>query len=256
MNAPGRPAPPSAVRHRPAGVRLGVTCRPARRRPRRHLRGVLPEPAARGRAAQQSTVPHVARNRSRRARAGGAILFTMLVFLAVLALLGLGTLQDAALAERLARQQADRALALRAAEAALRDAERDLEGRRADGTPCPAGASGCRPVGERPIAGRHGAGLAPFTPECGMPGSRGQCLRREDDYYPVPVWREPALLARAARLGEYTGAPAPTGLAGPPRYFVEGFRRAPGYVFRISALAEGALPGTRVMLQSFYLMGE
>jgi len=189
-------------------------------------------------------------------RESGVALFMVLIGLIVLGLLAANNLQSALLADRTARLADDRLVAMQAAEAALRDAERDLEGRRADGTPCSAGATGCRPVGERPLQGPGGAGLAYFTASCGSTASKGQCLRAETDWYPQPPWRDPNLATRAARYGEYTGGAALPGLARQPTYFVEGFRRASAYVFRITASAEGALPGTRVVVQSVYQLGE
>lgn len=184
----------------------------------------------------------------------GLTLFLVLVFLMVLGLLGLSALQGAHLATQLARQLADRQLALGAAEATLRDAEHDLEGRRFDGTPCPAGQRGCRPAGERPIVGA--AGLSPFLANCGRSGSRGQCLRSEDDYFETPVWRDAEMLDQAAQYGEYTGAAALPQVRAQPRYLMEGFRRTTGYAFRITAFAQGASPATRIVLQSVYLMGD
>lgn len=193
---------------------------------------------------------------SARGRQSGIALFMVLVGLIVLTLLGASNLQNALLADRAARLADDRAMAMQAAEAALRDAERDLEGRRADGAPCVAGTAGCRPAGERPLAGAAGAGLANFTPGCGSSLSKGQCLRAESDWYPQPPWRDAALAARAVRYGEYTASPPLPALPRQPTYFVEGFRRASSYVFRITASAEGALPGTRIVLQSVYQIAE
>ena len=178
----------------------------------------------------------------------------MLVFLVVLALLGTASMQAALLAEKQTRHQMDRLLALQAAEAALHDAELDLEGRRLDGSLCVAGRSGCRPAGERPIAGA--AGLSYFNDRCGSVNSRGQCLRREDAYFATPVWRDSSLLELAASYGQYTATPPYPEVARQPRYLIEGFRKAPGYVFRISVEAHGVHPSTKVMLQSIYLISE
>lgn len=181
-------------------------------------------------------------------------MWVVLVFLAVLALLALAGHQGAWLAARLAGEQADRARALQAAEAALRDAERDLEGRRFDGLPCNAGTPGCRPAGERPLSGPGGAGLSVFDPGCGGLASRGQCRRSETDGQVRPVWRNPALVANAATYGQYTGAPPLPDVAEAPRYLIEAFARPHGYVFRITVFARGQRPATRVMVQSVYVM--
>jgi len=192
------------------------------------------------------------RTAARKPRQCGIALFIVAVFLVALGLLGLNTLQGAHLATWLARIEADRLLALHAAEAALRDAEHDLEGRRFDDTPCPAGTAGCRPAGERPIVGA--AGLSAFRVTCGDSVSRGQCLRAEDAYFAAPVWRDATLLEQAATYGAYTGAPPLERVRAQPRYLLEGFRRGSGYAFRITAFAQGALPATHVVLQSTYLM--
>jgi len=185
----------------------------------------------------------------------GVALFMVLVFLVMLTLLALAAMQGAALSERFARNALDQMLAMQAAEAALRDAERDLRGLRPGGLPCKPGTPGCRPAGERPIEGLGGAGLSYFNRDCAVAASRGQCHRSETDYFSVPVWRDPALLGNAARYGQYTAAPPLSDVAQQPRYLIEGFRRPTGHLFRITAIGYGANLHTRVMLQSIYRPG-
>lgn len=185
----------------------------------------------------------------------GVALFMVLVFLVMLTLLALAAMQGAALSERLARNALDHTLAMRAADAALRDAELDLRAVRSGGLPCRAGTSGCRPAGERPIEGLGAAGLSYFNRDCAVGPSKGQCHRSESDYFTVPVWRDPALLTNAASYGQFTAAPPLTDVAQQPRYLIEGFRRSGGHMFRITAIGYGANPHTRVMLQSIYRFG-
>jgi len=185
----------------------------------------------------------------------GVALFIVLVLMVSLTLLALAAMQGVTLGERLARNALDHNLAMQAAEAALRDAERDLRAVRPDGTPCRAGAPGCRPAGERPVEGLGAAGLTYFNEHCARGDSKGQCHRAEGDYFAIPVWRDPDLLANAAMYGQYTGAAALTDVARQPQYLIEGFRKPDGHVFRITAIGYGANLHTRVMLQSIYRLG-
>lgn len=68
-----------------------------------------------------------------RRSATGFALVTALMFLTVLTILGLSSMQGSVQQERMAGNQRDRNVAFQAAELALRDAERDLGSRRADG---------------------------------------------------------------------------------------------------------------------------
>ncbi len=65
-------------------------------------------------------------NRAQRSRQRGTALVIAMLFLAILGILGATTMTNTTLEERMAGNARDRDIALQAAEAALRDAERDL----------------------------------------------------------------------------------------------------------------------------------
>ena len=58
----------------------------------------------------------------------GISLFVVMMFLIILSILGVVALQTSTFSARIAGNEADRALAFQAAEAALRDAEKDIDG--------------------------------------------------------------------------------------------------------------------------------
>lgn len=182
---------------------------------------------------------------------GAALAVTLIMMVAVLAI-GVATSQAALMAERQARSERDRHVALQAAEAALRDAESDIE---STGNPAraalfaPGSASG-------------------FVRGCGRMGNAnaGLCLAAGAH----PAWQAVDLAehgeqARSVAYGTFTGESMPTG-EGPmparlPRYIIEAVpvRRAGDdvskpilNVYRITAVGFGAHESTRVVLQSFY----
>lgn len=81
----------------------------------------------------------------------GFVLVTAMIFLIVLASLGVMALRGSLFEERMSSNDRDRALAKEYAEMALRDAERDIMGLRFDGQFCAAvPCSVLRPAGSRP----------------------------------------------------------------------------------------------------------
>lgn len=186
-----------------------------------------------------------------RHQGGAALAVTLLLTVAVLAI-GVAAAQAALSAERQARSERDRQVAMLAAEAALRDAERDIEG-----VAYPARA------GLFATGSTHG-----FVPGCGRREhtNAGLCMRTE----PVPAWQAVDLAlvgkeARAVAYGTFTGATMATGggsaPARPPQYLIEALpvQRAgedasspmPN-VYRITVMGFGARASTRVVLQSVY----
>lgn len=178
----------------------------------------------------------------------GISLFMVLVFLALLLVGGLAALRSTITGQRLVRNDADRAIALQAAEAALRDAELDIMGRSFAGLPCTT--SPCR---ADPLAAN---GLTFFTAEC----LTGLCDARErtrlglqpvadaDNLWPTTggVGSSPSVA-----YGTYTGAPPISAVARQPRYLIEGFRFADaGIYYRITAIGYGVGTNVSVMLQS------
>lgn len=213
-----------------------------------------------------------------RRSATGFALVTALMFLTVLTILGLSSMQGSVQQERMAGNQRDRNVAFQAAELALRDAERDLGSRRADGTNfCFGGATGCRPVDQRPTNASTRLGfwaMGPtirqnWTPTCGL----GQCWSLDRTTAPAPVWDDtqanwspqPGSSGSnpTVAYGTYTGATAIPGVAAQPRYIMEVFPAntqdfygtggTQGLVFRITARAVGQNTNTVVQLQSVVL---
>lgn len=203
-----------------------------------------------------------------RGRMAGIALPVVLVTLVVTLLLALSAAIVVRDSERAARGDRDRTIAMEAAEAALRDAERDIEG------------DGARRASRNiafASAGSHG-----FIAGCGGEGSggdaapspwRGLCAAAD-----VPVWITADLdapesgAARTVPFGHYTGAQMPTGGPLPlrlPRYLIEALPdRRPGrtadhpvdpthdseksVLYRITAIGFGSRDTTRVVLQTVY----
>ena len=181
----------------------------------------------------------------------GTALLICLLMIAVVALLGMSGARIALQDERAGRNDRDRKLAFEAAEAALLDAQLDIE---------------------QPSNTARGAlfGMAAprFPPGCGTAGvllgvcdglSAGAAWQRAD------FTDETAAIARTAAYGQFTGQTMQAG-AGPlqqrlPRYLIEAYadRRAGAVadlagsarIYRISAMGFGAQEGTRVLLQAW-----
>ncbi|MFP5393211.1 MAG: pilus assembly protein PilX, partial [Gammaproteobacteria bacterium] len=157
--------------------------------------------------------------------------------------------------ERAVRAERDRVIALQAAEAALHDAEREIEG-------------GRDPVRAALFASGSAEG---FAPQCGRQReiNAGLCLPAGPHI--TPVWLATPLAedsddSSSVAYGRFTGATMPVGHGGLPqrlpRYLIElmPFARAgedasarTGNFYRITAVGFGAQDQTRVVLQSFYL---
>lgn len=185
----------------------------------------------------------------------GAALVVVLCTLIVVLLLGASAAQMALMGEKAARGERDRHMAFQAAEAALMDAENDIEGR--------LGAPG------RSALFASGSALG-FVDGCGsgsldlglcLPGAQGA----------PPAWQTidfadaDANEMRYVPYGKFTGAAMQTGHGFLPvkaaRYIIELLpSMQPGddagtkqnYVYRITALGFGARDTTRVVLQSHY----
>jgi len=205
----------------------------------------------------------------------GFVLITALIFLVILAVLGISSMQASTLQERMAGNLRDRNIALQAAELALRDAERDLGALKQDGTTfCAAGASGCRPTGARAAVAADRVGFwawgpalrQTWTPNCPL----GQCDSSDKAAAAAPVWDDTQAnwapqtgstgTNPTVRYGAYTGATDIPGLAQQPRYILEIFPANPNdvmgtggsnkVIFRITVRAVGQNPNTVVVLQS------
>jgi type IV pilus assembly protein PilX len=188
------------------------------------------------------------------AEQGIALLLTLLMLIAVL-LLGASAARMAMLGEKAARAERDRYVALQAAEDALADAEKEINGSAAS---TPARAALLAP----------GSGLG-FVPGCGMgadnPGL-GLCAPAEGD---VPVWEsvdigDDSAASRSVPFGRFTGSVMETGQGllpfRRPRYIIE---RAPyhppgadagstQYLYRVTAIGFGSRESTEAVLQASY----
>ena len=189
--------------------------------------------------------------------AQGVALIVLLCTLIVVLLLGASAAQMALQGEKVARGERDRHMAFQAAEAALMDAENDIEGL--------PGAPG------RSALFASGSALG-FVDGCGS-GSvdLGLCLPAAQGK--PPAWQAIDFTAvdaaagpmRFVPYGKFTGAAMQTGGGFLPvkaaRYIIEllpGMQpgddagRAQNHVYRITALGFGARDTTQVVLQSRY----
>jgi Tfp pilus assembly protein PilX len=180
---------------------------------------------------------------------GGALVSALCLMIAVL-VIAVSAADSALNAEKSARNERDRHIATQAAEAALVDAERDIEG-----------AAG--PASARAAMFAAGSALG-FVDGCGDSGYQlGLCLRDPA----APAWQRVDLdgAGRTVTFGMFTGASMPTGRAGlpaqAPRYIIElmPFSSAgsdaserEGNFYRITAIGYGARAHTHVVLQAYY----
>jgi len=190
-------------------------------------------------------------------QSGAALVLSLLIVLALL-IIGASAARTAINAERAARAERDRHIALHSAEAALSDAEYDIEG-------------GNDPASARAALFAPGSALG-FDDGCGIAPSSNLGLCAHDPAPASAAWRRVALGAPEAEAvntvayGGFTGARMPAGQgtlpARVPRYIIElmPFSRsgenagAPaGNFYRITAIGFGARDSTRVVLQTFYL---
>jgi Tfp pilus assembly protein PilX len=188
---------------------------------------------------------------TRYSRRRGAALLTALFMLLALLIIGAAAARTALNAEKSARSERDRHIAFQAAEAALIDAERDIEGVAA-------------PASARAQLFANGSALG-FVEGCGRGADNlGLCM-----YSPAtPAWQLADLAGAddaTTTYGRFTGSALPTGggaLPGrAPRYVIElmplarageDAGRPAANVYRITAIGFGVRPSTQVVLQSFY----
>ena len=180
----------------------------------------------------------------------GAALIIGLIFLVILTLVEVTAMQTTTLEEHIAGNNRDRNVAFQAAEAMLRDGERDIVCSNAAGT------GACtRAV---PISGISG-----FDQNC----TNGLCYSgRTDGLFQAsdgswkPAWQAFSMTAApSVPYGNYTNAVAINSLASQPRYLIEAFRKWPPgsngwrYYYRITALAVGTNNNTQVNLQEIFV---
>lgn len=194
--------------------------------------------------------------RTRYAQQGASLIVALLMLIAVL-MLGSSSAQIALQGEKAARNMRDRQIAFQAAEAALMDAELDIEG-----------ASGAKSRSSL-FAPRSVEG---FVNGCGRGlSSRHLGLCNPSPEGAVPIWQTIDFLDGSSKAvsvpyGHFTGQSFQTG-AGPlpgrsPRYVIEimpfnmaGHNAAGddlGYFYRVTAIGFGMRDTTQVVLQTFY----
>lgn len=186
-------------------------------------------------------IPLPAPRQGRRRQDGIALLTALVLMLAVL-MTGIASTRGALQSARAAAHERDRMLALQMADAALRDAERDIEG-------------GAAPGSARANAILGGSADA-FIGGClGAHPYNGLCAHDADPDRYLDLLAEddgPALF-----FGAYTGATLPAGEGGlpteTPRYLIELMpASATGQLYRIGARGAGSLSGTRAAVQAYY----
>lgn len=147
----------------------------------------------------------------------GMALITSMIFMVMLTVIGVTAARMSLLEERMAGNMRDRDLAFRAAEMALRDAERDLMDE-----------PGCTGYTSAWVAGRRVA----------------------QDTGP----------SVADVIANGVAAHATANMPVAPVYVIEGIECMPehgeGYIYRITARAQGAKLGTAVMLQEIFKPGD
>jgi type IV pilus assembly protein PilX len=209
----------------------------------------------------------LAHEHSPTSRQRGFSLIVVMLILVVVSVLGVGGIQIAMMAERATRNDRDLQIAWQGAEAALIDAEFDIEGQPASST-----------TKRNAIFKRGAVDIAKFLADCGDAGA-GQSLGLCD----LKLTGKPAWLtvdftvvdnsAKAVPLGAFTGRDFPSGSLGiqpakSPRYVIEpmldrfGTRsyrttdpnggEGPSYVYRITSMGFGPNDQTQAVLQMIY----
>jgi type IV pilus assembly protein PilX len=184
-------------------------------------------------------------------RSRGTALLMCLLMISVMALLAMSGARIALQDERAGRNHRDRKLAFQAAEAALLDAQIDIEH-----------------PSDTPRGALFGPSAPRFPAGCGAGAMLGLC----DGVIAGAAWQQAdftddaAASARTAAYGQFTGQAMQVGI-GPmqqrlPRYLIEAYadRRAgaaadlfaSARIYRISAMGFGVQDSTRVLLQAWY----
>ena len=199
------------------------------------------------------------RLRPQQRQQGTSLIVTLLMLVAVM-LLGVSAAQIALQGEKASRNDRDRQIAFQAAEAALIDAEQDIEG------------SLVSADSRSSLFSKDSALGFPLETEALCPTGHetiklGLC-RRAPDGTP-PAWRsvdfeDEGKTTQSVPYGKFTGQVFPTGLGSlpivPPRYIIELMqykRRGQAadeisYFYRLTAVGFGLRKSTQVALQSYY----
>lgn len=201
--------------------------------------------------------PSCARDKSSAGRQQGATLVVSLLMLVAILLLGISAAQIALQGEKASRNDRDRQIAFQAAEAALMDAEMDIENSTATGSR------------SKVFARDSKEG---FADGCGAGTDStylGLCTRAEDGA--PSVWKTVNFLdqstnAKSVPYGHFTGQTFDTGKGSlperKPRYIIElmtynkagegASQEDTTYFYRVTAIGFGTRSTTQVVLQTFY----
>lgn len=191
-------------------------------------------------------------------RKRGFALITALVMLLVITILALAGARMAIDTKRMSRNQRDTDIAFQAAEAALRDAEHDIQ----NSTSANQRSTMFDPASQIGFA----AGCNTGAPGSGSP-YRGLCTQ-SDPSNPIWLtvsWSSTATNPQTVAYGDFTGRSFPTGNgilpAQKPRYIIEEMldtplggevKANPSFIYRITAVGWGPNNAAQVMLQSIY----
>jgi len=178
-------------------------------------------------------------------RQAGVSLVIVLIFLIILSGLGITAMQGSTFAARIAGNEADRNLAFQAAEAAIKDAERDLANMAWNSatnvfvncidTPI----TGCRT--------NPNEGKTHFAANC----LDGRCAGNAGRIWEATTtWTS----TRSVVYGTYTRMPALAVVAQQPRYVLEAFGNPSTgeLAYRITAVGYGANASTQAFVQSAF----
>lgn len=175
-------------------------------------------------------------------REQGAALLTALVLMLAVLMTGLAGACSALYGARACAHELDRLLALRMAEAALADAERDIEG----GTDPGSARAAAFATGLTTAFAAACEGGAPYDGLCALESEPARQVER------IAAEDGPAVY-----FGSFTGRYMPQGEGGlpaqAPRYLIELMpARGAGHLYRITALGTGASPTTQAAVQAYY----
>ena len=194
----------------------------------------------------------------RRMREEGFVLITGMLFLIIMTILVVSLMRTSILEERMVANSRDWNVAFQAAEAALRDAEREIKGgTRVIGMT--GFVSGCSSASDS-----NGAGLC-LPNLCTDTSATGDCLPIWVDLVSKQAdsgWINGSSGGKSISYGAKTSATALTGVSAQPRYIIEvltvpdaaSLKPPPGqpsqkYIYRATAVGFGATGNSRVVLQ-------
>jgi type IV pilus assembly protein PilX len=178
----------------------------------------------------------------------GAALVVGLIFLVILTLLGITAMQTGILEERMAGNSRDRNIAFQAAEAALRDGEKDTQCKSSGRSiGCISGMTGADQYCTEGLCCQVGtSGLT-----CVDPPAPGFYTQLPTTLHSVASGSGVTVYEGSVPYGHYTGAAA-LPVPKQPNYIIEPYRSQGSNYYRISALGFGQNSSTTVTLQEVY----